>query len=68
MKNGYIGELELHKGTLEQALGAIPEDAEREATALDDVQALLNTLLDHISDYAASATMIQKVIVSWQIF
>ena len=64
MKNGYLGELDLHKSSLENALAAVPDEAEREETAGEDLQEILDTLLQSIGNYSTAASAIQKVIVS----
>ena len=66
VKHGYVSELGLHKQALEEALSCVPEKEEdRAAVHVDELQESLDTILQSISNYAASAGSIQKILASY---
>ena len=62
VKNGYMGELEIHQEALEKIRDNLPDEWDDLTT--QDLQDLLDMISQDISNYSVAATSMQKIIVS----
>ena len=63
MKQGYLAEVGLHKEELKKAM--TDDDFDLEACNLDDLQDMVDTLTQTISNYTAAAGSITKLLATW---